>query len=134
MAAEDGGARFYGTLDIKTLGGAGFASQRTVGKDQYYDLSDYDGIKISLGKTDRKRYTFILKDELLPKNPENGREQATVSYEYDFEVDEGAVMSAENTFVLVKWKDLRPTYRGREKKDAPKFSKNVKQFSIMMRR
>ncbi|CAN9223174.1 unnamed protein product [Alternaria alternata] len=65
-------ARFHGNLDITTLGGAGFASQRTTGEDRTWDLSAYDG------------YTLTLKDEILPLMPD-GREQSTISYEYDFE-------------------------------------------------
>jgi hypothetical protein len=32
-------AQFHGVLDIETLGGAGFASQRTTGDDRKWDLS-----------------------------------------------------------------------------------------------
>ncbi|KAF2018911.1 NADH:ubiquinone oxidoreductase complex I intermediate-associated protein 30 [Aaosphaeria arxii CBS 175.79] len=126
-------ARFYGNLDIKTLGGAGFASQRTSTDDTTWDLSAYDGIRLDLGKADGKRYTFILKDELLPRNPDNGREQSTVSYEYDFELDESAL--TDDSLVFITWDKLTPTYRGKEKKDAKKLNtKSVKRFSIMMRR
>ncbi|TGO31265.1 hypothetical protein BPAE_0001g01630 [Botrytis paeoniae] len=119
-------ATFRGTLDIKTLGGAGFASQRTTA-DHTWDLSAYDGILLHLGKSDRKMYTFILKDELLPKSP-NGREQSTISWEFDFKGP------ADHSSISVKWADLKPTYRGREKKDAvPLDLKNIKRFSIMMR-
>ena len=99
------------------------------------DLSCYTGVCISLWKSDGKRYTLILKDSLLPPNPENGREQATINYEYDFEVEGGNKVSDEKeSFVFVKWSDLKPTYRGKEKKDAGKLdTKNVKRFSIMMR-
>lgn len=45
-------ARFYGTLDIKTLGGAGFASQRTTGDDREWDLSDYAGVQLNIAKGD----------------------------------------------------------------------------------
>lgn len=41
-------ARFYGTLDIETLGGAGFASQRTTGDDREWDLSGFDGIEVEV--------------------------------------------------------------------------------------
>ena len=127
-------ARFHGHLDIKTLGGAGFASQRTTAEDTTLDLSGYDGILLDLGKSDGKRYTFILKDELLPRNPENGREQATISWEYDFAVAEDAAQ-AESSFVFIPWKELKPTYRGKEKKGAKDLdTKSIRRFSIMMRR
>jgi hypothetical protein len=50
---EDGAlAKFHGTLDIKTLGGAGFASQRTAGEDWSWDLSMYDGISMDVASSD----------------------------------------------------------------------------------
>jgi hypothetical protein len=74
-----------------------------------------------------------LKDEILPKSP-GGREQSTISYEYDFTVSEDTA-KAESSFIYMPWKDLKPTYRGKEKKDAPKLNeKDVKRVSIMMRR
>ena len=118
-------AIFRGDLDIKTLGGAGFASQRTV-DDKHWDLSAYDGISLKLGTSDEKKYTLILKDGALPKRPD-GREQSTVSWEYDF-VDK-------DTEILVGWKDFKPTYRGKPKPDAePLNLKRVQRMSIMMRR
>ncbi|KAI9650316.1 hypothetical protein NHQ30_000329 [Ciborinia camelliae] len=119
-------ATFSGTLDIKTLGGAGFASQRTT-SNRTWDLSACDGILLYLGKSDGKQYTFIVKDELLPPSPD-GREQSTISWELDFKGP------ADNSSVFVKWADFKPTYRGREKPDAnPLNLKNIKRFSIMMR-
>ncbi len=123
-------AVFHGNLDTKTLGGAGFASQRTTGEDRNWDLSSYDGITLDIEKSDDKKYTLILKDELLPKGS-NGREQSTISWEYDFKGD-GDGGSGK---VFLYWNDLKPTYRGREKKDAqPLDLKNVKRISLMMRR
>merc|ERR1712029_806112 len=48
--------RFHGNLDIKTLGGAGFASQRTTGDERKWDLSQYAGIELQVSKGDKKRY------------------------------------------------------------------------------
>lgn len=45
-------ARFHGNLDYETLGGAGFASQRTVTEDYVWDLSEYSGIKLELAEAD----------------------------------------------------------------------------------
>ena len=83
-----------------------------------------------------KRYTVILKDELLPKNEDNGREQATISYECDFELPPQAEPGeTEDRKVFIPWKSFNPTYRGRVKKDAkPIDLASVKRFSIMMRR
>lgn len=66
---------------------------------------------------------------MLPKDPNNGREQATISYEYDFSVKE------EPTAIFIPWSKFIPTYRGKEKEDAPPLDlKNIKRFSIMIRR
>lgn len=120
-------AEFHGNLDTKTLGGAGFASQRTTCEDKEWDLSNYEGIILDIKQSDSKKYTLILKDQLLPKSA-NGREQSTVSWEYDFEAHNGKK-------VIVLWDEFKPTYRGREKKDAkPLDLKHVKRFSLMMRR
>jgi len=128
--------RFHGDLDIKTLGGAGFASQRTTGDDVCWDLSGYDGIQLRIDttKADDKRYTFILKDELLPKNPLNGREQSTISWEYDFSIIVKDHDSSHDLLLFIPWDSLKPTYRGKERKDAPSLDrKKIKRFSIMMR-
>lgn len=119
-------ARFYGTLDTTTLGGAGFASQRTTGDTRSWNLSDYDGIHLDIAKYDGKRYTITLKDEILPLSPD-GREQSTVSYEFDFD-------SAGAEGIFVPWNALKANYRGREQEDAePLDVEDVKRFSIMMR-
>lgn len=119
-------ARFHGNLDITALGGAGFASQRTTGEEKTWDLSSYDGIHLTLGHHDGKKYTLTLKDEILPLMAD-GREQSTTSYEYDF-----SSQSAKDLFV--PWHAMKPTYRGKPKDDAkPLDTKNVKRFSIMMR-
>lgn len=127
--------RFHGNLDIKTLGGAGFASQRTTGEDRKWDLSKHAGIKLSIEKGDsefdrptprhpnggvsltchaEQRYTLILKDELLPPKAENGREQATISYEADFELPpQTQPGGTKNRLVFIPWKSLNATYRGK---------------------
>lgn len=120
-------ARFYGNLDITTLGGAGFASQRTSSDTCTWDLSSYSGIHLSLGKTDGKKYTLTVKDEILPPDPSTGREQSTISWEYDF-TDAGA------EGLYVPWSMLKPTYRGKPKDDAPELKTDaVRRFSIMNR-
>lgn len=52
MNCDNGTARFYGTLDYETLGGAGFASQRTTGDDSKWNLSEYAGIQLKIAKGD----------------------------------------------------------------------------------
>lgn len=57
----------------------------------------------------------------------DGREQSTISYEYDFS-------AAGNYSVFVPWSELKPTYRGKEKNDAPPLNtKDIKRWSFMMR-
>ena len=127
--------KFYGTLDIKTLGGAGFASQRTTGDDREWDLSGYEGVAIDIAAIDDKTYTFILKDELLPRNPDNGREEATLSYEYDFTASTLQRSANGDSLLFIPWNSLKATYRGREKKDGPPLDlKQIRRISIMNRR
>lgn len=52
LVRDEKNARFYGELDIKTLGGAGFASQRTISDDSNWDLSGYAGIQLDIAKGD----------------------------------------------------------------------------------
>jgi hypothetical protein len=161
LVRDEKNARFYGDLDIKTLGGAGFASQRTVSEETNWDLSGYAGIQLDIAKGDskysvnvaylaqangqdfrkadsytEKRYTLILKDTLLSRNPENGREQATISWECDFDLPPQTVPGdAKDKVVFIPWSALNPTYRGKLEKDAePIVLKKIKRFSIMMRR
>ncbi|KAF2094814.1 NADH:ubiquinone oxidoreductase complex I intermediate-associated protein 30, partial [Rhizodiscina lignyota] len=124
-------AKFRGTLDIKTLGGAGFASQRTSGDERSWDLSKYDGVELKIKKADSMKYTFTIKDELLPRNPENGREQSTTSYEFDFSFDSRVLKDGDDA-IFIPWSDLKATYRGKPKPDAPELDlKNIKRFSIL---
>ncbi|KAL4903588.1 hypothetical protein BDW74DRAFT_155789 [Aspergillus multicolor] len=128
LSSDKSSAAFTGTLDITTLGGAGFASQRTT-LDKSWDLSGYDGLELDVdtAKSDEKKYTLILKDAkgILPPR-DDGRERSGLSWEVDFEPKHGKV--------CVKWEDLRPTYRGKEFRDvAPLNLKAVRRFSLMMR-
>ncbi|KAE8347605.1 hypothetical protein BDV24DRAFT_170703 [Aspergillus arachidicola] len=119
-------ARFHGNLDITTLGGAGFASQRTTGEDRSWDLSGYDGLELHIARGDDKLYTITLKDETAPKRPD-GRQESTLSWEYDFHAHG-------EKRIFIKWADFKPTYRGKEQVDArPLDLTGVKQFSFMMR-
>ncbi|PNS19843.1 hypothetical protein CAC42_7810 [Sphaceloma murrayae] len=127
--------RFFGHLDIDTLGGAGFASQRTTHEDRTWDLSDFAGIRLKIDNADGKKYTLILKDSLLPRNPDNGREQATTSYEYDFQTTSPASLDhPSSTTIHIPWSSFEPTYRGRKQDDAkPLKTAHIKRLSIMMR-
>jgi Complex I intermediate-associated protein 30 (CIA30) len=145
-------ALLHGHLDITALGGAGFASQRTVQTDKIWNLSQSDGIIISVAPGSQSRtpdsqkthqsplqitkkchkFTFILKDTLLPPDPSNGREQSTISWEGDFEVEDDESPKE----VVFAWNDLKPFYRGKEVRDVKKPLKldGIKRFSIMVRR
>jgi hypothetical protein len=129
---------FHGILDTSTLGGAGFASQRTA-KELNLDLSKDGGLElVVLPKySDKKRYTLIFKDTILPPNPDNGREQSTISWEFDFEVPQASSAGHSNDPIklLVPWRRFKATYRGKEKGDTkPPNLASVKRISIMMRR
>lgn len=122
-----GTARFYGSLDTTTLGGAGFASQHSRGIIDL-DLSAYDGIVIAVkGSTDGKRYALTLKDCILPTR-DDGREQSTISWQAEF-----VPRSAGPVFL--SWQAFKPTYRGRDKPDAtPLDLAGIKRVGLMMRR
>lgn len=80
-----------------------------------------------------KHYTFNIKDTLLPLDPETGREQSSVSYEYDFQIPENATVTKKSEF-FIPWDSFNATYRGRVQENAPKINTtSIKQFSIMMR-
>ncbi|KAI6091482.1 NADH:ubiquinone oxidoreductase complex I intermediate-associated protein 30 [Hypoxylon rubiginosum] len=119
-------ASFRGDLDITALGGAGFASQRTV-DPQSWDLFDYHSLRLGIAESDGKKYTLVVKDEIPPKRSD-GRDESTISWEYDFVPGHG------ETVVNVPWNDFKPTYRGKPNPDAkPLHLENIKRISIMMR-
>ncbi|KAJ5960791.1 uncharacterized protein N7479_007941 [Penicillium vulpinum] len=121
------GVIFHGNLDIETLGGAGFASQRTVGDEQIWDLGGHDGIEIHTVPLDGNRYTFSLTDEIPQRRPD-GREQSALVWEYDFSASETGGK------VRMAWKDLKPTYRGKPVEDArPLDLTHIRRFRIMIR-
>ncbi|KAI0201560.1 NADH:ubiquinone oxidoreductase intermediate-associated protein 30 [Astrocystis sublimbata] len=123
-AATKETVRFHGELDITALGGAGFASQRSP-DPQRWDLSSYQGLRLAIQDGDGKKYTLIVKDDILPRRPD-GREQSTVSWEYDF--------PGSRSELEIPWHDLKPTYRGKPKPDAEALDlTSIKRISIMMR-
>ncbi|KAK7931466.1 hypothetical protein PG985_002178 [Apiospora marii] len=139
--AGAGKAVFHGTLDITALGGAGFASQRTVDgraqpeQQRRWDVSAYDGLRLKVLREggDGKKYTLTLKDEEVPKRPD-GRDQSTVSWEYDFVSPKDGDGGKDDQVLFVPWGDFKPTYRGKPKPDAPGLDlANVRRISLMMR-
>ena len=87
-----------------------------------------------------KRYTLTIKDEILPPDPDTGREQSTISYEYDFDVPVRTKCDSDDngqddTLLFVPWSAFTATFRGREKKNAPDLKlDSVRRFSLLMRR
>uniref|UniRef100_A0A093V763 Uncharacterized protein C9E9.15 n=1 Tax=Talaromyces marneffei PM1 TaxID=1077442 RepID=A0A093V763_TALMA len=136
--AYSSSAFFHGHLDITTLGGAGFASQRNTTNTLGWHLEKFDGLELIIGKSDGKRYSFILKDEMLPKRPD-GREQSSLNWEFEFVVPspkEGEEGMREGTVLRVKWCDFVPTYRGKPKEGLSRCiaANNIKRVTLMMRR
>ncbi|KAK6530473.1 hypothetical protein TWF694_003825 [Orbilia ellipsospora] len=157
-------ATFCGNLDIEALGGAGFASQRTTkAAGGPWDFSEATGLVLSVGNFDDRIYTFILKNEILPKRPD-GREQSTISYEFSFSfqkkkpsngIEQGShwqtsspndfskpssiALKGDNDFrgrvsIYIPWEYFEAYYRGKKKPDAkPLDISNVQRMSIMCR-
>ncbi|KAL1856505.1 hypothetical protein Daus18300_010662 [Diaporthe australafricana] len=127
-------ASFFGTLDYEALDGSGFASQGTADDWPGVDLSAYDRLVLQVPYNDGKTYTINVKDTVLP--PVNGVEQASVSWEHDFQLPARNATAADDyDRVVVKFEDLIPTYRGRVQNDtAPLNLADIKRFSIMIRR
>lgn len=121
--------RFHGTLDTTTLGGAGFASQRTTSTTTTWDLSAFAGLEISLGAGDGRRYTLNLKTVLPGRMEENpSRDKSTVEYAYSFV---GAPQPAK---LFVPWESFEAFYRGRKVDDAPPLdTAGIRRWSIMIR-
>ncbi|KAJ4312602.1 hypothetical protein N0V84_009840 [Fusarium piperis] len=120
-------AIFHGNLDTKTLGGAGFASQRTKGVLSL-DLSRTVGLQLDLAAGNSEQtFTLTVKDT-IPERREDGRDEAGVSWEVDFEAP------ADGGVIVKKWHEFRATYRGRDIDDPkPLDLGDVKRISLMMR-
>ncbi|KAI9635048.1 uncharacterized protein MKK02DRAFT_43725 [Dioszegia hungarica] len=136
------GARFWGTLDTKTLGGAGFASQRYIFGPEPLDLPrlSYQGITLRLlpdeqktassstspapinGKShpeDPHTFTLVLKTSppqhtpSKPKLPPNP-EPASLSYEHDFSLSSPLRSSHTPETLHLSFDDFKAVYRGRD--------------------
>ncbi|KAI9751145.1 MAG: hypothetical protein M1815_001335 [Lichina confinis] len=132
-------ARFHGNLDFEKLGGAGFASQRTVCGDAggSWDLSSYEGVLLEIVEGDDKNYTLTLADTLLPPDPQTGRDQSTISFEYDFTASndcKGDTKPDEPQRVFIPWSSFRATFRGRDVDAPPIKTEAVRRISILIRR
>ncbi|KAK8096766.1 uncharacterized protein PG998_004987, partial [Apiospora kogelbergensis] len=128
IAVAKNEAAFSGYLDDVTLGGAGFASQQTVGSLDW-NLGGYDGLLVSVALSDGKLYTLNLKDIL----PASDRE-STLLYETNFTVPGSTGGSSDIQDVFLPWANFTATYRGRTQPDAkPLNTSSIKTMSLMMR-
>ena len=143
-------------IDIDTLGGAGFASQRYRFGPQPLQLprTEYKGIILSalppssssssLCSSDTPRantFTLVLKTTIPTRPPSKPKtppqpEQSTLSYEYHFTPSHNLTNDRET--VAIGFNDLKVTYRGREvSRDDPKYvpfhSEQIYEISLMCR-
>ncbi|CAN8102654.1 unnamed protein product [Discula destructiva] len=127
--------RFYGTLNTEVFNGTGFASQRTADDWPGLDLSAYSGLIIEVPYTDGRKYTFNVKDTVLP--PVNGGDRASVSWEHNFQLPASLDVIAPPGDLMksiVKFEDLVPTFQGRVQNDiAPLNLASIKRMNIMIR-
>ncbi|KAK3692344.1 complex I intermediate-associated protein 30-domain-containing protein [Podospora appendiculata] len=126
-------AIFAGTLDITALGGAGFASQRTVDAHAGFDLSGHDALVVAVhgSARDGKVFTLVLKDAATVRRPD-GRQQSSVSWEHDFTYP--AVHDGLGGRVVLRFADFKPTYRGKPVGDAePLDWSSVRRVGITVR-
>ena len=135
LSSDDGwSARFYGTLDTSTLGGAGFASQTTE-RALRLPRSHFSGLRIEVLRddaaslADEKRptsFVFNLKTTAPERRPD-GRLESRVTYEYEFDGAREGPLDA-------PWSAFEATYRGRPAKDAPPLDPAaIVEVSIMCR-
>lgn len=81
-----------GLTDIKTLGGAGFASQSHTSP---YDLSKFNGLSITIQPSARRDCSIFhlnIKTE-LPKKRKDGRNESVIVWEYEFDVSDTMMMN-----------------------------------------
>ncbi|QPC80333.1 hypothetical protein HYE68_011085 [Fusarium pseudograminearum] len=127
-------AKFYGHLDHETLGGSGFATQRTIDGLPPTDLSKYDRLLLEIPYSDGKIYTINIRDSDV--ETKGGKDQPSVNWAYDFQLPATKVVKGEIELhqVVIYFKDLTPTVRGTVQKDAkPLNLAKILGASIMIR-
>ena len=95
-----------------------------------------DIVPIAVGYAD-KNYTLTLADTLLPPDPQTGRDQSTISFEYDFTASndcKGDTKPDEPQRVFIPWSSFRATFRGRDVDAPPIKTEAVRRISILIRR
>nr|ODN93267.1 hypothetical protein L203_00538 [Cryptococcus depauperatus CBS 7841] len=149
-------ARFWGHLDIKTLGGAGFASQvfRYSPHPVHFPRTKYAGIVISAmpdplnfckDTNQPSEFTVVIKTS--PTSPilhhlktSGSPRAAQLVYESRFILNKGdktGMIPSEENFYL-PWNDFKATYRGREinpeePRWAPLDTSSIYEVSLMCR-
>lgn len=157
---ESGLVRFAGNLDITTLGGAGFASQRTVqplpiplDADRFSGLSlTFNPISSASSSPSSSSSSLDLPETAAPGTVQtftlqlhtqteerrwDGRRKSAVVYEWDFSLPhrqlDSVVSAGKNRTLTAPWSSFRPFFRGRPV-EAPKLDpRRVTQWSIMAR-
>ncbi|CAD6585310.1 MAG: hypothetical protein TREMPRED_004103 [Tremellales sp. Tagirdzhanova-0007] len=144
------GARFWGNLDIKTLGGAGFASQRHMfgplplhlpGLEyQGFRLSLYPDTALSSGSDHPRTFTLALKTTINTTPPSDPKtpptpEPASLVYEANFTSPHAKSGTDE---ISIAFQDFKPMYRGKEVATddplyKPLISESIYEMSLMCR-
>ncbi|KAI9363481.1 complex I intermediate-associated protein 30-domain-containing protein [Zopfochytrium polystomum] len=102
LTAVDGGvaAVFQGTLNTTALGGAGFASQRSLAEaGRPWNLTGYSGIEIVVLDADDRTYAFNLMNAVGQTFP-NGTVQSSVEYKYSFNKTTAAFAPSASGFAV----------------------------------
>ncbi|KAI5840847.1 complex I intermediate-associated protein 30-domain-containing protein [Morchella snyderi] len=133
---------FSGILDTTTLGGAGFASQRTT-EERIWDLAPYAGIELVVSappqndSTTVKTFTLVLKDVVPAVYIDQAtgwlREESTLSYEATFKATDGTA-NGDEQIIFLPWSNFKATYRGRERDGERELDLGgIRRFSVMAR-
>jgi len=139
-------------VDIETLGGAGFASQRHLFGPLPLHLPEleYQGLCLSLHPdtsltttTGPKTFTLVLKTTLNttpPKHPKTPPEPdaASLSYEANFTPSPSSTSKEGGETMCIAFGDFVPMYRGKEVKSGdrrykPLLSDSIYELSLMCR-
>lgn len=119
----------------------GHAGQITTNSEKVWDLSEFEGIKISYSEGDHHNYTLSMKD-VLPTVLANGHERSTIDWVHTFTAEQLKVQGVGleslqmqmPTSVFLAFKDFKPLYRNRLVENAhPLNTKHIRSFSIMIR-
>ncbi|KAJ9079387.1 hypothetical protein DSO57_1035892 [Entomophthora muscae] len=108
-------AMFYGVLDTKTLGGAGFASQSVESPNVIFDFSYFSGLELSYLTSEKKYFTIDISNEYSAFLP-NGSKPSTVEFQAVFTSEVGEAEGGGPQKVYLPFTDFTPVERGRPSK------------------